>query len=209
MSILGLLFGQSKASIGGIVIDASVGEEHLTTADVTENPVEDGAKITDHVQLKPAQLTMEGVISDAPLGYAVIGNIQNFKQSVVSLFSQTYRSIDYYNQLLALQTARKPFTVVTGLKRYTNMILAELSVPRSADKGGAIHFRAVLKEIRIVESKTTGVSNLKDDVSNLGGKTNDLGQQVTDTVPVSSPLSATPSSITDASKPSLLFKIFK
>lgn len=203
MSILGILFGQQRVVIGskdsglggalgrlsgvlrqtiggvaGIVVDATVSEEHLSEAELTENPVEDGAVVTDHVHLKPAQLTIQGVISDSPLGYAVIGNIQNLVRSVSSLFGKSSRSVDAYNDLLALQKSRQPFTVTTGLKRYKNMIMTSLSVPRTAQTGRAIHFTATMREIRIVKSKTTSVS-LSSSVSSLGTKTQDFGNKVT------------------------------
>lgn len=180
-SILGKIKGVVRQTIGGvagIVVDATVSEEHLTSCELTENPVEDGAKVTDHVQIKPAQLTIEGVISDSPLGYAIIGNIQNTVRNIQTLFGKQSRSIDAYNDLISLQKSRRPFTVITNLKRYTNMIITELSVPRTAETGKSIHFRAVMKEIRIVSSQTaSGVGSLNASVSSLGQKTKDLGQK--------------------------------
>lgn len=165
----------------GISVDATVNEEHLTTCDLTENPVEDGAKVTDHVQLNPAELTVEGVISDSPLGYAVIGNVQNLARSVSSVFGGSVRSIDAYNELLQLQKSREPFTVITGLKRYQNMIMEELSVPRTSQTGAAIHFKAVMREIRIVKSKTaTNSLSIKPASKNLASPTKDLGSNITD-----------------------------
>jgi len=172
----------STNNLTGIIVDATVSEEHVSECDVTENPVEDGAKITDHVQIKPKKLTIEGVISDAPLGYAVIGNIQNLVRSVSTLFGKKSRSQDAFDDLIKLQESRKPFTVTTGLKRYTNMIMENLSVPRTSQTGAAIHFKAVMKEIRIVKSQTTATS-LASTAKNIGSKAKDLGQKVTDAVP--------------------------
>lgn len=169
-------------NLTGIIVDATVSEEHVSDCDVTENPVEDGAKITDHVQLKPKKLTIEGVISDAPLGYAIVGNIQNLVRSVSTLFGKKARSQDAFDDLLKLQESRKPFTVTTGLKRYNNMIMESLSVPRTSQTGAAIHFKAVMKEIRIVKSQTA-LKSLADKAKNIGSKAKDLGQKVTDAVP--------------------------
>lgn len=201
-----LVGGWTAKTLNGITIDASVSEEHVTSCEVTENPVEDGVNIADHVQINPAQLTIEGVISDAPLGFAVIGNIQNVSRSVASFFGKSSRSIDAYNELLKLQKSRQPFTVVTGLKRYTNMIMVELSVPRTKDTGAAVHFRAVMKEIRIVKSKES--SSFSFGVSNLAAGTSDHGQKVTSPVIPSSTISDQSSSITDGSKnESFLFRL--
>lgn len=233
MGILGIIFGQKKVvinpkssgiggslgklqgilsqtigGVAGIVVDATVSETHLSSCDLTENPVEDGAKITDHVQLKPSELTIEGVISDSPLGYAVVGNIQNLVRSTKSLFGGSSRSIDAYNDLLLLQKSRQPFTVITGLKRYENMIMTELSVPRTAQTGNAIHFRASMKEIRIVKSKTTGLSSVASSVKSLAQKAKDLGQKVTDAVPAASQLNPSSTSVSAQNQGSLFSKWF-
>lgn len=218
MGVLGIIFGQKKvvinpsdsglsgslgklqgvlretfSGVAGIVIDATVSEEHRSTCELTENPVEEGAKITDHVQLQPSELTIEGVITDSPLGYALIGNIQNIVRSVSTLFGQASRSIDAYKDLLDLQKSRKPFTVITGLKRYENMILTELSVPRTAETGNAIHFRAVMKEIRIVKSKASTLSN--SSIPSLAKKAKDVGSKLTDPVPAGSQITNPNSSL--------------
>lgn len=199
MGILSLIFGQTKASIGGITLDASVSEEHLSTAELTDNPVEDGAKITDHVQIQPKQLTIEGVVSDFPLGYLEIGNIMNLGRTVMSLFGKSSRSVDAYNKLVKLQEKREPFTVVTGLKRYKNMILTELSVPRTAETGKSLQFRAVLREIRIAKTGSVGGS-FADDIADKAQSLADKGQQVTDAVNIQNPLSEVSSSLSDATK---------
>ncbi len=165
----------------GIVIDALVTEEPSFTAEVTKNPVEGGAKISDHIQLKPVELSLEGVISDAPLGYAVIGNIQNLVRQVSNIFSGSSRSLDAFNELLALRNNRMPFTVVTSLKRYKNMVMTELSVPRTAQTGNAIHFRCKMEEVIIVSSQTTSnILSLSSGVKKIGQTTADVGNKVAD-----------------------------
>lgn len=227
MAIIGLLFSQKtrvvigkkdstdeiSLGLGGIVVDAAVSEEHLNDSDVTENPVEDGAKITDHMQIKSKQLTIDGVISDSPLsadfaGISVPSNFHNFAGTVQTTLGRDSRSIDAYQRLVALQEKREPFTVVTGLKQYKNMVLKTLTVPRTAATGKAIHFKAVLREIRIVKSKSVGAPNVKDAVKNLASKTKDLGSKVTKALPDQSPLGETPAGVVSQSKPSKLFELF-
>lgn len=202
-------FAGPVGGIGGIVIDATISEEHNTSCDLTENPVEDGAKITDHVQIKPAELSIEGVISDSPLGTPFVQNFQNIVDSVGVYLGKTSRSIDAYNKLLDLQNKREPFTVTTGLKQYKNMIMTKLSVPRKAEMGGSLQFKATLREIRIVKSKSGGLGGALDSVKkgakNLAAKTKDLGQKVTQAVPAKSPISSSPAATTTSGKGSQLF----
>jgi hypothetical protein len=64
-----------------IVLDAVTEEEPEFTADVTENPVEDGNEVTDHIQLKAPTLRLRGTISNTPvdlstsIGNAIAGGI--------------------------------------------------------------------------------------------------------------------------------------
>lgn len=222
MAILGILYGQKKTvidskdsglggvlgqlqgvlrqtvgGVAGIVVDATINEEHVQVLDITENEVESGVDVTDHSQLKPAQLTIEGVISDTPLGYAVIGNIQNVVRTVETLFGRKSRSVDAYNDLLALQKSRTPFTVTTGLRRYTNMMLMELSVPRTPQTGQAIHFRAVMKEVRFVSLKTISPP-VSLSVSSLAAPIVDKGNKVTPAVDAGSSFDAGQSTLSGA-----------
>lgn len=176
-----LVRGWSATTQSGIVIDATVSEEHMSSCDVSDNPIEGGADVADHVQMKPAQLTIEGVISDTPLGYAIIGNIQNLVRSITTLFGASSRSQDAFDAMIELQKSRQPFTVITSLKRYTNMILVELSVPRTAQTGGAIHFRATMREVFIAQTQEVLGKNFAENVKNRAGKTIDNGQKVTET----------------------------
>lgn len=164
--------GDSKV---GIILDALVSEEPVFRADVTKNPVENGASISDHMQLLPVELTMEGVITDAPLGYAVVGNIQNLVRNVTNIFGGKSRSIDAFNELRNLQTTRQPFTVLTSLQRYKNMVMTELSPTRNSQTGNAIHFRCKMIQVNIVSSQLA--QNLSDGVKGIGAKTTDVGNK--------------------------------
>lgn len=222
MSLLGMIFKTNGVTIGeksptedfvgsgGIVVDAAISEEHTTSCDLTKNPVEEGAKITDHVQLEPAKLTIDGVISDSPLGAPFVQNFQNAKAAVLSKLTGESRSIDAYQKLLELQKSREPFTVTTGLKKYNNMIMTSLSVPRTVSTSNSIHFKATMEEIRIVKSKSAlgGLAKqVKKSARNLASKTRQMTQKITDTVPSKDPLSATPSATTQASRSQQLFQI--
>jgi hypothetical protein len=57
-----------------IVFDATTSESHTQDADVTENPVETGSAITDNVRAKPAQLKLETLVTDYPVGLSGWGS---------------------------------------------------------------------------------------------------------------------------------------
>lgn len=192
-ALKGAALDSLNMGLTGIIIDATVKETHVSECEVTKNPVEDGAPVTDHVQVQPKKLTIEGVISDTPLGFPVIGNVQNLVRSVTQIFGARSRSQDAYDDLVRLQESKRPFTVITNLKKYDNMILVSLSIPRMAATGAAIHFTAELQQIIIVSSKEA--SSLSPDAADIGSKTKNLGQKVTLPVPAESQVATKSKSI--------------
>lgn len=174
MALTSLLFGTQHATIAGLLIDASVQEDHDRDAEVTEYPVED-VITTDHVQVKTPELKMEGVITDAPIGYVLLGNIINLERSISSFFGSSRRSIDGYNTLVDLMTKRVPFDVVTTLAKYSNMVIKRLSIVRTSSTGNAIHFIATMKQIRIVQSQVGANVSVAPSVSNRTAPTTNAG----------------------------------
>ncbi len=196
--VFSIIFGTGGGQIGTIQIDAVSEEEHSLRSEVTENPVEEGAQISDHVQLQALELRIDGVVSDSPLRFGAISSVLNAGQTISQLFGTTKASIDAYNEMVRLWKSRQPFNVLTSLRRYENMVFQEVSIPRRAATGNAIHFSATLREIRIAKtSATLNLSQLSDDSKNIAAKLLDLGARLTEVIPISSPLSAASSAITD------------
>lgn len=52
---------------GGLVVDAMVSEVHELSSQITNNEVEDGSQLSDHVRLMPIRLNLEGIVSKSPL----------------------------------------------------------------------------------------------------------------------------------------------
>jgi hypothetical protein len=98
--------------------DATMSEQHRYVADVTTHPVENGTDITDHIQIRPFELTLTGIVTNTPI------QPQEFD------FDQANRIQNLYDELTLLFEERSFLTVVTGLQRYQNMILKSIDVPR-------------------------------------------------------------------------------
>lgn len=153
------------SDIGTINIDASIQEDHTTEVTKTEHPVEKGANITDHVEIRPDTLSVEGVVSDAPL-----------REDVIST-SGASRSVDAFTRLQNIQKEKLLVTVVTGLKTYTNMILRTLSPVRNAKTGKALRFNARFEEVRIVESDVAFIPVAQEASQDLAQKKQPTGRQ--------------------------------
>lgn len=169
--------------IGGYVIDAAPVETHTLDSAVTDHPVEDGADVTDHVRVLPNRLTIEGIVSDTPIGViaAVRKDESPFRTESTGgvVTAETALrfgkpSEDAFAFLKELRAKREPVRVETDIAVYENMILVGLSIPRSARTGGALHFRASFQEIVLVKTERTSISvaiPIVEKKSRLGAKT--------------------------------------
>ena len=132
-----------------VELDASISESHKFTADVTDNPVEGGSVVSDHITLKPIELTIDGMITDSPI---------SFLTGVVDVLSGgESRSQQGFDALIALRDSRQLFTVQTGLRAYENMAMTSLTIPRRADIGQALRFQMQVRQLTIVESETVDI----------------------------------------------------
>ena len=96
--------------IGAVPLDVSISQVHRFPSFITKNPVEDGTTYTDHVVLLPVTLEIDGRVSDAPI-------------SISEALTGKFNTQDAYRELVRMQRAREPFTVVTGLNVYENMMI--------------------------------------------------------------------------------------
>ena len=143
MSLLETVFKiPTKGQIGFLKVDAVMSENHGRTAEPSETEVEDGSQISDHVKLGSDTLTMSCIVSDVPvsilgLGVSVddiLGASRDFvngeKNSFEGLVKNERRTPkEAWKYLDELCRARIPFSVVTGLQKYDNMIITNLTAP--------------------------------------------------------------------------------
>jgi len=168
---------ESTAIDGSVVafeIDATVSMVHERSASPTKSPIESGNLITDHVVLENNRLVIEGVVTDNPftiiqtvnsiLDPRALQNPLNFIEQGKSIFRQVgtiarlltnneSRVENAFRYLEEIHKNRIPFSIVTGLKKYENMILTNLSIPQTVDVGDSIRFNATFEQINIVESQ--------------------------------------------------------
>ena len=121
-------------SIGPVPINCVVREQHRSCIEVTEIPIETGARITDHAFVLPKKVSLELADEGGAATYAA---------------------------LMRFQESRVPFTLVTGLYVYDNMLIKDLGPER--DKTFASVFKGTieLQEVIIVSTAyaATGDSN--------------------------------------------------
>lgn len=153
------------SAIGGFELDATVVEDHVMSAEATDDPVEAGAPINDHVRRLADTLTLECIISDSPIGRMIGVRDQEAGAASTRLIPHPggivlpeqgpidpYRSIAdegraYMRQLM--DTGER-IVVETAVRIYDSMVLLTVAERRDAQSGKAFHFTAQLKQIRVV-----------------------------------------------------------
>jgi hypothetical protein len=126
-------------------LDASLVETHTFDSEVTEHPVETGSDVADHIRVMPDVVVIEGIVSDSPIGALAD------RRSI----TEAKPSDDCLAWLKAIRSERRPVTIVTSLGTYTEMVMQQLEVPRTADTGEALRFRASFKQIIVVTNRRT------------------------------------------------------
>jgi hypothetical protein len=126
--------------VGMIRLDASIRELHEEGAELSENPVESGANMTDHYRILPNRIQIEGVVSQLinPLGVRDFGDL-----------SPT-RHTDARARMLELRDSKERFTFVSSLDVYTNMMFESgPTTVRDLQNSRVWRFTAVLKRVEV------------------------------------------------------------
>ena len=137
-----------KTNIGGYFFDGFIQVEHNIELQTTSNPVETGASVVDHAYVKPAELTMEVMMSDV-------------HQSLVpeQFTGASFRSVNAWQVLRKLQSDRIPMSVLTRLGLYTNMLITKLTTSDTAETFRALSAEVTLREIPVARIKTVKISS--------------------------------------------------
>lgn len=112
-------------SIGPVPVACLISEQHISELEITGNPIETGAEVADHAYLKPKQVILE--VAD--------GNASSF-----------------YNDMVRFQAEREPFTLVTGLTVYDNMLIQSIDATRDKTHARVLQATVTCREVIIVST---------------------------------------------------------
>lgn len=142
----GLLGGaQTQVSkIGDLEIDAIISREPVLDSTVTQNPVEDGFPVADHVTRNPLTLSMECVFSPTPV--AMFG--QGADRSKLATAAR---------ELQRIYIEGEPITITTPDAIYRDMVMTHAPLTRSIENGYAYRITLDFVHVRIVRQKTEEV----------------------------------------------------
>jgi len=125
--------------ISDLLIDVTISESHVHSADVTAKPVEQGAAITDAIIIQPVRLQLEFLLK--------------------SDFSTSVR--EKLERLDGIMQRRTLFDVVTSINVYPDMFFSgELRIERTAENPEIAKVSATLTQMRIVETSSESVPEI-------------------------------------------------
>lgn len=124
---MGILIIPKRASIGRLLVDANVREQHTFSASKTSRPIEASAPMSDHVQLSLPRLVIDGVVglaTPSPSGLAAMAGIAGLipLTGPAHLLAATV--------LQEIWEGREPVSVYTSLGEYQNMVMLSLVFQR-------------------------------------------------------------------------------
>jgi hypothetical protein len=137
--------------IDGFPVDVAERETFDLRSTITGFPVESGGEIADHIQNEPYAITLEGRVSDTPLGEIEL--LRGVLDEDGRLASKP--STDAFAFFLAVRKRRQPVTIVCSRGTFESMALEQLSVNDDRDSGDALVFVASFKQIIVVTNQRT------------------------------------------------------
>jgi len=148
--------------IDTIELDAAITEKHSAGVEITKHPVEEGANPTDHARLLPFQISVDGMLTNTPLG-AELRTARGVTSSASTSTGAVGASGPAQRSMAALEkirTDRRAVTVVSDFRTYSNMLITKIDVPRDARNGESIRFSISMEEIRFVKSEVARINVL-------------------------------------------------
>jgi len=172
-----------EGSTASFEVDAVLSETHNFSRQVTDNKVENGSPIADHIIKNPVTLEIQAIVTDAPIK----GIIEGISDAVDNLLGGSKYTNDCFGALYQLYEYQGYMTVYTQYKTYPKMVIESISIPRDPKDGEALVFTISMKQIRIVSSATTklppgigakadGKSNAKGDAAKRATPNKDVGK---------------------------------
>lgn len=140
LQLFSSFFGVNK-SIQDLEIDIVSSEVIELPSETTDNPIESGSEVTDHIINRPILLRMVCQIGGS--------NLTNW----------TDRKIEGYEALKRLRDDKQPVTVVSGLETFTNMLINNITIDRNLQNASVLQFQIEFKQAKIVSSQRVDVSN--------------------------------------------------
>lgn len=183
-----LFYRKEGYSVGGVSLDLILDENHSKSAEVTENPLQDGRAISDGIYLKLREGSLTGLVSNHSLKHTEDIAEENRDAEGILDIAQWQplknRAAEAWNELKAVMDAKQTVTIVTALEVYENVAITNIDTTLDGESGDALAIRITFKQVKTVQLVEDKVSlkmdpeNMETDINRIVANTKDGGQKV-------------------------------
>lgn len=131
------------SQIGDLAIDVVIDHTTELESETTDNPVETGWTVSDHVIRAPLKLSLTAIITPTPVSYFnVFGGANLDRMSEAAAY------------LMRLYEQGEPITITLPDAIYDNMLMTRCPLVRNVENGFCYRLSLEFKHIIVVEQKT-------------------------------------------------------
>ena len=131
-----------------IEADASEAEDHKFSGDVSRLTIEDGSERADHITIRPIVIECDLRFSD--VAYSKLNPLK-------ALESGNGRGRKAALKLIGWQRTKRILLLTTGFAAYSNIVVREITAPRTAADGRSVLCRVVFAELPVNVRSGAGV----------------------------------------------------
>lgn len=185
-----LFYPKEGYKVGSVELDLILDEDHSKSAQVTENPLQDGRSISDGIFLELQEGSLTGLVTNHSVKIAEERAKQLELQDSETLMAEAEnyqlenRAKRAWVDLKAVMDAKQPVTIVTSLEVYDNVAITNISTERNGDSGDALEIKVSFRQIltvSLMEHEVTAQVQPKDMDSDINRKSAlgvNVGQKV-------------------------------
>lgn len=174
-----LFYPKEGYKVGSVELDLILDEDHSKSAQVTENPLQDGRAISDGIFLELQEGSLTGLVTNHSVKIAEERAKQLDLQTSEALLDEAEnyklenRAKQAWIDLKAVMNAKQPVTIVTSLEVYDNVAITNISTERNGDSGDALEIKVSFRQIltvSLLEHEVTAQVQPKDMDSDINRK---------------------------------------
>lgn len=185
-----LFYPKEGYKVGSVELDLILDEDHSKSAQVTENPLQDGRAISDGIFLELQEGSLTGLVTNHSVKIAEERAKQLELQTSEALLEEAEnyklenRARQAWIDLKAVMDAKQPVTIVTSLEVYDNVAITNILTERNGDSGDALEIKVSFRQIltvSLMEHEVTAQVQPKDMDSDINRKSAlgvNVGQKV-------------------------------
>lgn len=185
-----LFYPKEGYKVGSVELDLILDEDHSKSAQVTENPLQDGRAISDGIFLELQDGSLTGLVTNHSVKRAEERAKQLELQDSETLMAEAKnyqlenRAKQAWVDLKAVMDAKQPVTIVTSLEVYDDVAITNIWTERNGDSGDALEIKVSFRQIltvSLMEHEVTAQVQPKDMDSDINRKSAlgvNVGQKV-------------------------------